>query len=457
MLRYAISQYCSRSNIELIAVYLSIFCVSFVSTSIIPLANDMVMSFGITDDRNKTGTWAGLIITSLMIGRVISSPIWGHIMDSWGRRPVALLALACTATFSILFGMTTNIVSCLIIRFLLGATSPLMVTGKTLVSELCKGEKVSSAMAVLLQSWNIGYILATLTGGILANPVKKGWVDSGFFETFPFFLPFFISGLICIFTFALSYIYLRETLVKTDTNSLIDQSQRSIFMIITDRKVFPIIVVYVVMYFNGAASTEAITLLLWARKDSGGFEMSVQGIGYIIGGSNLAILLFQRQFYMYFVHRYGNYNVCIYGLFSLAIANAIIPFVSVIEDTFTTIFLLFLLCAAFNMLEFMISAAILVLQNNSVPPHELGRLNGTTSSLASFARSFAPALTGFLFSSTISSRLPLHLNCALTFLCIAGLILFADFVALKVCKTNEKSYVEKEKEKEIALVDINET
>ncbi|OMJ86352.1 hypothetical protein SteCoe_12139 [Stentor coeruleus] len=103
----------------------------------------------------------------------------------------------------------------------------------------------------------------------------------------------------------------------------------------------------------------------------------------------------------------------------------------------------------------MISSSILVMQNNSVPPHELGRLNGTTSSLASFARSFAPALTGFVFSSTISSPLPLHLNCAFTFLCIAGMILFAAFFAVKVCKTNEKSYTEIEKE--IALVDINET
>ncbi|OMJ86353.1 hypothetical protein SteCoe_12140 [Stentor coeruleus] len=391
------SQYCSRSNIELFAVYLSIFCVSFVSTSIIPLANDMVMSFGITDDRNKTGTWAGLILTSLMLGRVISSPIWGYIMDSWGRRPVTLLALACTAFFSICFGMTTNIISCLFIRFLLGATSPLMVTGKTLVSELCKGEKVSSAMALLLQFWNVGYILASFTGGILANPVKKGWFESDFFETFPFFLPFFISGLICIFSFVLSYYYLRETLVKVQENTFIDRPQRSIFKIITDRKVFPIIVVYVIMYFNAAASIEAITLLLWARKDTGGFEMSVQEIGYMIGCSNLFILLFQRQFYMYFVHRYGNYIVCIYGLTFLAIVNAIIPFVSVIENTYVTFCLLFILCITFNMLEFMISSSILVMQNNSVPPHELGRLNGTTSSLASFARSFAPALTGLYF------------------------------------------------------------
>ncbi|OMJ87005.1 hypothetical protein SteCoe_11331 [Stentor coeruleus] len=453
MLKYIKESYFSRSSIELFTVYFGIFCAAFVFTVVFPFANDMVMTFGVVQDRNETGYWVGLIATSLMIGRVISSPIWGCIMDSWGRRPVTLFALISMSILSTTFGLSTNLVFSLIIRLILGLLSPLLVSSKTIIAELCKGEQVSSSMAWIVIAWNVGSISGSFFGGILANPVKKGWIDMEFFRVFPFFLSNFMPAVLCVFALVLSYFYLRETLVKVERGGA-KKYNRSILDMICDRKVFPIVIVYGIVSYNFTAFQELITLFSWAKKSAGGLELSVESIGYLLGGTNFTILFVQKPFYMYIVHNYGNYNIAAFGLISMAINISLMPYVSIIQNSYIAYGVLFFLCIIFYMLDFMISTSVLVMINNSVPHHELGRINGTTMSLNSLVRALAPTSIGLLFALTINSGLPLHFNVTTSFFYLSSLALVADFFAFKICKSIENGC--EDISKEIALVDITE-
>lgn len=453
MLKHIKSNYLSRSSIELFTVYFGIFCAAFVFTVVFPFANDMVMTFGIVQDRNETGYWVGLIATSLMIGRVISSPIWGCIMDSWGRRPVTLFALISMSILSTIFGLSTNLIFSLIVRLILGLLSPLLVSSKTIIAELCKGEQVSSSMAWIVIAWNVGSISGSFFGGILANPVKKGWFDVEFFKLFPFFLSNFLPAMLCVFALVLSYFYLRETLVKVEREG-VKKNNRSSLAMICDRKVLPVVVVYGIISYNFTAFQELITLFSWAKRSTGGLEMSVESIGYLLGGTNFAILFVQKPFYMYVVHNYGNYNIAAYGLIAQAINIVLMPYASIIQNSYIAYGVLFFLCIIFYMLDFMISTSVLVMINNSVPHYELGRINGTTMSLNSLVRAFAPASIGLLFALTISSGLPLHFNATTSFFYLSTLILVADFFAFKICRSVENHY--EEASKEIALIDIAE-
>lgn len=56
------------------------------------------------------GYSAGLLITALMLGRIISTYYWGVIADRYGRRPVIFVSLWATAIFAVAFGFSTSFV-----------------------------------------------------------------------------------------------------------------------------------------------------------------------------------------------------------------------------------------------------------------------------------------------------------------------------------------------------------
>lgn len=97
-----------KKTIILFGIYLSSLANAMVFTVLIPFASKMVMKLGLSDNRSTTGTWVGILTFSLMLGRTITSPIWGHICDSWGRRPTMIAGIVSIALFSLLFGFSQN-------------------------------------------------------------------------------------------------------------------------------------------------------------------------------------------------------------------------------------------------------------------------------------------------------------------------------------------------------------
>ena len=442
----------SIPKIVFFTVCMGMFSAAIVFTVVFPFANEMMMTFGVTDDKSSTGYYVGLVATFLMIGRLISSAPWGYIIDIWGRRPVTLFALGTMIFFSTAFGFSTNIFWALSIRLLLGLFSPLMVSSKTIISELCKGEDISSSMAWITIAWNIGSIAGSFIGGVFSNPEEKGITSSGLFVEYPYLLPSIIPSVICLFTFCLTYIYLKETLVKKPRNQ--GAKNNNIKEIIMSPRVFPVVILYMISTFSFTAFQELITLFAWAKLDKGGLELSTTYIGYLLGGSNMILLLFQRQIYMQFVKKIGNIATSRIGFIMLTVTTCILPIMSMVSNDYIKIILLPALCVVWYLSDFMVHTSMLVLLNNSVHPSELGRVNGTTMSLNCFARMFAPASIGAVFAWTINSKISQPLNYSCTFYLLAIINLIAVAYTYKIFKENEKKY--QEKSSEIALVEITE-
>ena len=176
------------SKIEFFTIYFGFFSAAFAFTVVFPFVNEMIMNFGATTDKDKTGYWAGLIASSLMLGRAIFSPIWGYILDTLGRKPSTQFGLISQSILSIAFGFGTSVIWAMITRFLMGALTPLMMSARTIIGEICKGDEMNNAMAWLTITWNIGSISGSFFGGIFSNPEAKGYISSGIFADYPYLL-----------------------------------------------------------------------------------------------------------------------------------------------------------------------------------------------------------------------------------------------------------------------------
>ncbi|CAM9890551.1 unnamed protein product, partial [Hapterophycus canaliculatus] len=54
------------------------------------------------------GFYAGYVASAFTLGRFLSGYFWGHVSDSFGRKPVIIVGLTATAVLSLSFGFSTN-------------------------------------------------------------------------------------------------------------------------------------------------------------------------------------------------------------------------------------------------------------------------------------------------------------------------------------------------------------
>jgi MFS family permease len=264
--------------------YMGVFIGSITFTIVFPFANEMVMSFGVVSDKDKTGTYVGIMASSLMFSRTISSPFWGYVIDKWGRKKVTQFSLISSLVLCFVFGLSNNFVFAVVIRFLIGALTPITISSRTILGDLFKGREASSGMAGFSIAWGMGSVSGGFLGGILANKAyintRLGWV----FVEYPFLLVNLVPSLMSLVALVLGELYLRDDLVKNEEN-LIESNSRNMKELLLDTKLLVLLSMSFLLSYNSTGFQELIVLFFWAKRDSGGLEINTQQIGYITGGS----------------------------------------------------------------------------------------------------------------------------------------------------------------------------
>ena len=105
---------------------------SYLLVSVFPYSGFLAMHLldGLTEE--TAGSYAGLIASSFMLGRVLSSLEWGKAADKYGRVFVIEASLLLSAMFSLLFGLAPTFALALATRFLLGLCNGLIGPIKTI-------------------------------------------------------------------------------------------------------------------------------------------------------------------------------------------------------------------------------------------------------------------------------------------------------------------------------------
>ena len=106
----------------------------------------------------SAGRVAGLVASSFMAGRALTSFGWGRAADRHGRTFTVRASLLLSAGLSVCFGLAPTLPLALAARFALGLSNGIVLWVKVLVMEMSRGDKreETRTMAIVMGMWGYG-------------------------------------------------------------------------------------------------------------------------------------------------------------------------------------------------------------------------------------------------------------------------------------------------------------
>ncbi|KAJ3747846.1 major facilitator superfamily domain-containing protein [Lentinula detonsa] len=192
------------------------------ATVIFPFINQMVLSTGITGgDEKKSGYYAGVIESVFFLSESLTTMLWGHASDRYGRRPVLLLGPLGLAIVTSLFGLSTKYWTLIVFRSLQGVFNGNLGVSKTVLAELSDATNMATAFSFTSVMWQVGVTIGCSLGGVLSNPADH-WPQSPMgrsplLRNHPYLLPCAITGFISFFIFLVAFTGLKEVKLNVVT------------------------------------------------------------------------------------------------------------------------------------------------------------------------------------------------------------------------------------------------
>ena len=118
----------------------------------------------------QLGNYASWLITTPALGVVITTVLFGRIIDKKGPYWVAFIGLLCYGAFGIAGSLMPNVVTLLLDRLLLGAaTAAIMNASVTFISAFFQGEKQLKILALQSMAMECGGVVYLSISGMLVD------------------------------------------------------------------------------------------------------------------------------------------------------------------------------------------------------------------------------------------------------------------------------------------------
>ena len=145
------------------------------------------------------------VVSIFLLMTAVSTPLYGKLADSIGRKPVFLFGIALFVIGSSLCGLAQNMVELILFRVIQGlgsgAVQPVAIT---IIADLYTLQKRAKMLGLNSSFWGVASVIAPLLGGFIVQHLSWHWV-------------FYINVPIGIIAFLLVLIYLREPKYKSSS------------------------------------------------------------------------------------------------------------------------------------------------------------------------------------------------------------------------------------------------
>ncbi|XP_047974319.1 protein ZINC INDUCED FACILITATOR-LIKE 1-like isoform X2 [Salvia hispanica] len=383
---------------QLLIVLIIVLSTALTISSLFPFLYFMIRDFHIAKTEEDIGYYAGFVGSSYMLGRAMTSALWGVIADRYGRKPVIIIGCATVVVFNTLFGLSINYWMAITTRFLLGSLNGLLGPIKAYACETVAEEYQSLALSVVSASWGTGLVIGSALGGFLAQPADKYpgiFTQDSIFARFPYFLPcLIISIFAAIVTIACFWIPESLHTHKQERRDVLEERKKSLF------KNWPLmssIIVYCIFNLHDMAYTEIFSL--WAESPTriGGLGYTTKDVGTVLTISGLGLLIFQSSLYPIVERIMGPVLVSrALGMISIPLLTSY-HYIAMLSGI-TLVVVLNAASLLKNVLSISIDTGLFILQNRAVDQDQRGAANGIAMTLMSFFKAFGPAGGGALFS-----------------------------------------------------------
>lgn len=191
----------SNTKIVTIAIFLTTFMTAIEGTIVSTAMPTIVSDLNGLEIMN----W---VVSTFLLMTAVSTPIYGKLADSIGRKPVFLFGIAVFVVGSALCGIAQNMVELILFRVIQGlgsgAVQPVAVT---IIADLYTLEKRAKMLGLNSGFWGVASVIAPLLGGFIVQHLSWHWI-------------FYINVPLEIIAFLLVVFFLKER--KTSSNSTLD-------------------------------------------------------------------------------------------------------------------------------------------------------------------------------------------------------------------------------------------
>lgn len=191
----------SNTKIVTIAIFLTTFMTAIEGTIVSTAMPTIVSDLNGLEIMN----W---VVSTFLLMTAVSTPIYGKLADSIGRKPVFLFGIAVFVVGSALCGIAQNMVELILFRVIQGlgsgAVQPVAVT---IIADLYTLEKRAKMLGLYSGFWGVASVIAPLLGGFIVQHLSWHWI-------------FYINVPLGIIAFLLVVFFLKER--KTSSNSTLD-------------------------------------------------------------------------------------------------------------------------------------------------------------------------------------------------------------------------------------------
>ncbi|KAK4414266.1 protein ZINC INDUCED FACILITATOR 1 [Sesamum alatum] len=407
---------------QVLVIWVIVLSTALTISSLFPFLYFMIRDFGIAKREEDIGYYAGFIGSSYMLGRALTSVLWGAIADRYGRKPVLIIGCATVVVFNTLFGLSLNFWMAITTRFLLGSLNGLLGPIKAYACETVREEYQSLGLSAVSTAWGAGLIIGPALGGFLAQPAEKFpgiFASDSFWARFPYFLPCLIISLFAAVV-TVACFWIPETLHTHNSEKITSQdsydalesanqgssekeevekgqettSKESLF------KNWPLmssIIVYCVFSLHDMAYTEIFSLWAESPRRLGGLSYTTEDVGTVLAISGVGLLIFQSFLYPLVEKILGPIRLSrILGIISIPLLTSY-HYIAMLSGITLSIVLN---CASLlkNVFSISIVTSLFILQNRAVDQHQRGAANGMAMTFMSLFKAAGPAGGGAIFS-----------------------------------------------------------
>ena len=359
----------------------------------------LVMPFLAKEARDAFGTTefvATLLGSTYSLMQFLFVPVRGRLSDRVGRRPVLLWSIAGTALAMAGLGsglaIGRSIVWLFAARIFGGIATANLGTASAYIADITKPEERAKGMGMIGVAFGLGFILGPALGGALAKVPVHGHFGA---------LPCFVAAGLSVVNFVWAVLGVGESL-PPEKRARIARRSLAPMNVAAMRRAFALPGLargVIVNFLIVLAFTNLDQTFTFFNADL--FAIDERGTGYLLAFIGVVAALVQGGVIRPLSKRVSDAALVRSGVFLQALAFA--GFVA--AGTTASRAMLYASGALLALGNGLSQPSTSAYVSKCAPPEQQGEALGTYQSFASLARTFGPAMGGYLYGS-LGARMP---------------------------------------------------